>query len=198
MGAVYDTICARRSIRRFQLKPVLLDSLMRMVNAARLAPSASNLQPCEFVVITEPGLCKAIFPFLRWAGHIEPQGNPAENERPTAYIVVLIDLHKRKKCGEVDAAAATENMLLVACEEGLGTCWIGSCLQKKIKKVLRIPHHMKLESVVAVGYPVENPVVEDMQQSFQYWKDKQHVLHVPKRRMEDICFINGYVYSQNQ
>lgn len=197
MGKVYDTICQRRTVRRFQQKQVPENLLKKLVNAARLAPSASNLQPCEFIVVNKPNLLDAIFPSLKWAGSIAPKGNPAENERPTAYILVLINLHKRKKRGEVDAASAIENILLAACEEKLGSCWIGSLERKKIKKLFRIPHYLVLDSVVALGYAGEKPRQEDMDQSVSYWKDEQGVLHVPKRRLEDICFINGYVYSQN-
>jgi nitroreductase len=197
MGLVYDTICRRRSVRRFLQKPIPIDILMHMVNAARLAPSGANQQPCEFVVVNDPRLVDAIFPHLRWANLISPLGTPPEHERPTAYILILIDLHKRKKGGEIDAAAAVENMLLTATDESMGSCWLGSFNRRKIKSLLRIPHHIKLESVVAVGFSAEQPLMVEMHQSVKYWKDAQGVLHVPKRKLEDICFINGYAFSQN-
>lgn len=197
MGLVYDVICRRRTVRRFQQKSIPEEMLMRLVNAARLAPSGANLQPCEYIVVTDIQLAATVFPHLKWAGYLAPHGVPHEGEKPTAYILVLIDLHKRKKGGEVDAAAAIENILIAAAEEHLGGCWIGSLDRKKIKKLLRIPHHIKIDSVVALGYANEKPVVEDLQHSVKYWRDEKDVLHVPKRRLEDICFINGYVYSGN-
>jgi nitroreductase len=196
MGLVYDTICSRRSVRKFLQTPVSMDTLMHMVNAARLAPSAANQQPCEFIVVMESGMVDAMFPYLKWADAISPFGIPGELERPTAYILVLIDLHKKKKGGEVDAAAAIENMLLTAAEEGMGTCWLGSFSHKKIKGQFRIPHHMKLQAVVAVGFPAERPLTVEMHSSMKYWKDEHGVLHVPKRKLEDICFINGYAFSR--
>jgi nitroreductase len=174
-----------------------MDTLMHMVNAARLAPSAANQQPCVFVVVNDPRMLDALFPRLKWAEAISPLGTPTVKERPTAYILVLIDMHKKKKGGEVDAAAAVENMLLTAAEEGLGTCWLGSCDRRKIKCQFRIPHHMKLESVVAVGFPAEHPLTSEMTHSLKYWKDEQGVMHVPKRKLEDICYINQYAFSQN-
>lgn len=197
MGQVYNTICQRRSIRRFKQKPVSEKLLKRLVNSARLAPSTGNLQPCEFIVVNDPLLNEAVFPNLKWAGYLAPRGNPQVGEKPMAYILVLIDLHKKKKGGEVDAATAIENILLAAWEEKLGSCWIGSFDRKKIKKVFRIPHHLKLDSVIALGYAGEKPVLEDFLHSVKYWKDEQGILHVPKRRLEDICFVNGYIYSQN-
>ncbi len=194
---VYDVICNRRTVRRFQQKPIPEELLFRLVNAARLAPSGANLQPCEYIVVTDIQLATSLFTHLKWASYLAPNGAPQEGEKPTAYILVLIDLHKRKKGGEVDAAAAIENILITASEEHLGSCWIGSLDRKKIKKLLRIPHHLRMDSVVALGYAGENPILEDLHHSVKYWKDENNILHVPKRRLKDICFINGYVCSRN-
>jgi nitroreductase len=96
----------------------------------------------------------------------------------------------------VDSAAAIQNILLAAWESGVGSCWIQSVDRKKVKKLFRIPHHVKLDSVVALGYPNEQPQAEDMMHSFRYYKDGKGTLHVPKRRLDTICFINEYVFSQ--
>jgi nitroreductase len=192
MGIVYNTICQRRSIRRFKSDSIPEEILLRLLNAARLAPSGSNIQPLEFILVNDQELVDKVFPCLRWAGYIAPSGNPPEGEQPVAYIIVLIDVAKRKKGGEVDAAAAIENSMIAAWEEKIGTCWIKSIDQKPIKKLFRIPHHLFVDSVVALGYSNEQPVLEVLEGSVKYWKDDQGVLHVPKRNMEDICHQNGY------
>lgn len=192
MGSVYETICQRRTIRRFTNQRLPEDILLKLVDAARLAPSGANIQPCEYVIVDESTLIDAIFPCLKWAAYIAPAGDPPEKERPVAYIVVLIDLHKRKKGGEIDAAAAIENILLAAWEEGVGSCWIRSIHRKKIKKLLRIPHHLEVNSIIALGYRNEEPVVEELKDTNKYWKDNKGVLHVPKRKLEDIIHKNGY------
>lgn len=192
MATVYEVICQRRTIRRFQDKAVPEEVLLKLVNAARLAPSGANMQPCEFVIVTDSKLRDALFSCLRWAGYIAPAGNPPPGERPTAYIVVLIDVHRKKKGGEVDAAAGIENMLLTAWEEGVGSCWLGAINRKQIKKVLRIPHHLNVDSVVALGYPNEQPVLEETEESIKYWKDGEGILHVPKRKLEEVIHKNGY------
>ena len=192
MGDVYDTICQRRTIRRFKEKPISRTDLLKMVNAARLAPSGANIQPCEYIIVDAPKLVDALFPQLKWAGYIAPEGDPPEGERPVAYIVVLVNLHRKKKGGEVDAAASIENILLAAWEEGIGSCWLGSINRKQIKTLLKIPHHLKIDSVVALGYSNENSVVEEAVDTIRYWKDEENVLHVPKRRMDDIVHHNGY------
>jgi nitroreductase len=192
MGSVYETIRQRRSIRRFTNQRLPEDVLLKLVDAARLAPSGANIQPCEYVVVDESTLVDAIFPCLKWAAYIAPAGDPSEEERPVAYIAVLIDLHRKKKDGGIDAAAGIENVLLAAWEEGIGSCWIRSIHRKKIKKLLRIPHHLEVNSIIALGYSNEEPVVEEMKDSIKYWKDEKGVLHVPKRKLEDIVHKNGY------
>ena len=108
-------------------------------------------------------------------------------------IVALINVHLKKRGGEVDVSAAIENILLTACEEGIGSCWIHSVDRKQIKKLLRIPHHLKVNSIIALGYPNENPVVEIAQKSaIHYWKDENGIIHVPKRSLKEVIHINVY------
>ena len=192
MASIYELICERRSIRRFKTKPLQEDQLLKLVDAARLAPSGANIQPCEFIIITDSELAKSLFPLLKWAAYISPDGDPPKNERPLAYIIVLI----KKKKGEVDAAAAIQNILLAAWGEGIGSCWLGSINRKMIKKLLYIPHNLEVNSVIALGYPNESPILEESHDSIRYWKDKKRQLHVPKRKLEDILHINGYGNKQ--
>ena len=192
MGRVYETICQRRTIRRFQQKPLPEDLLERLVNGARLAPSGANLQPCAYIVVDEPGLVDDLFSCVRWAAYIAPAGDPPPGERPVAYIIVLVDLARKKTGGEVDAAAAVENILLAAWEEGVGTCWLKSVDRQRVGKILGIPELVTVDSVIAMGYPNEQPVVEEMQGSVEYWKDGEGILHVPKRRLKEMFHRNGY------
>jgi nitroreductase len=86
---VYRTIVARRTIRKFKPAPVPREILERLVDAARLAPSAANLQPLEFIVVDDPALKARIFPCLKWAAYIAPAGDPKPGEEPGAYVVTL-------------------------------------------------------------------------------------------------------------
>ena len=190
--AVYDLILSRRSIRQFKAKPIPKKILKKLVNAARLAPSAANLQPLEFIVVNDENLNKAIFSCLRWAAYISPQGNPLPGQEPTAYIVVLVNTRIRDKGFERDAGAALENMILTAWEEGIGSCWIISIDRSRIHQILNIPEEYKVDSILALGYPAEKPVIEEMKDSVKYWKDKNGQLHVPKRNLEDIFHFNKF------
>jgi nitroreductase len=64
---IYDIIISRRSIRKFEQKPIDIEILKKLVNAARLAPSMANLQPLEYVIVNDPNVCDGVFSALRWA-----------------------------------------------------------------------------------------------------------------------------------
>ena len=189
---VYEAICKRRTVRRFKQDPISREILDKLIDTARLAPSAANLQPSEYIVIDVPDLVSRVFPTLRWAGYIAPRGNPPEGERPVAYIVVLTNKEKTTMPGVSDAAAAIENIILTATEEGIGSCWLGSIERETLKKMLAIPGYCSIDSVIALGYPLESPVVEEMKDSIKYWKDEKGILHVPKRKLADILHRNKY------
>jgi len=190
---VYELILERRTIRKFQDKPVPEQLLKKIVNAGRLAPSGSNLQPLEFIVINKASLLGKIFATLKWAGYIAPEGNPPEGAQPQAYIVVLINSDIKKENGETDAAAAIENMILAALDENVASCWIGSVNRAELRKIFDIPRNYKINAVLALGYPDEKPVVvEAAEDSIKYWKDEKGVLHVPKRRLSDLIHYNKF------
>ncbi|MFW6121400.1 MAG: nitroreductase family protein [Petrotogales bacterium] len=188
---VYEAILSRRSIRRFQQKQIDIDVLKKLVNAGRLAPSAANLQPLEYFIVNEKNLCGKIFETLSWAGYIKPKWRPSKEERPTAYIIVLVtDINNKYYLR--DAGFATENIVLAAEEENIGSCVLCKIDRNKIRKILKIPEKLEIDSVVALGYKAEQPVVEDMKDSVKYWRDENMVLHVPKRKLENILHINGF------
>jgi len=193
MMTTYDIILKRRTIRRFRQSSLDENALEKMVNAARLAPTGANLQPCEFIIVTEKGIMNRLFKALKWAGYIAPTGNPPEDKRPMAYIVVLVNTERRKTAGEIDAAAAIMNIIYTALEMGIGSCWLGAIDREQIRTILHIPETCKIDSVVALGYPDEEPIVEPLADSVKYWKDEKGVLHVPKFSLDQVMHKNQYV-----
>ena len=190
--SLYELILSRRSIRQFKPEAISRSILEKLTNAARLAPSGANLQPLEFVVVDEEEVRKRLFPCLRWAAYIVPEGNPQPGQEPVAYVVVLVNLKLRKKGYERDVGAAVENMILAAWEERVGSCWIANADIEKIEDMLNVPEDYKVESVLALGYPAEEPITEELKESVKYWKDRKGRLHVPKRRLDDIVHFNGF------
>lgn len=188
-NSVYSAILSRRSIRRFQQKQIDVDVLKKIVNAGRLAPSAANLQPLKYYIVNEKKLCSKIFKTLGWAGYITPKWAPSENERPTAYIIVLVtDINNKYYLRDV--GFASENIVLAAEAENIGSCILCKIDREKIRDILKIPKNLDVDSVVALGYKAEQPVVEDMTESVKYWRDENMVLHVPKRKLEEIIYMN--------
>jgi nitroreductase len=188
---VYDAILIRRSIRRFKQKPIDNNLLKKFVNAGRLAPSAANLQPLEYIIVHNKDLCSRIFKTLSWAAYIQPKWVPDIDERPTAYIIILVTDITNKYYMR-DVGVATENIILAAEEESIGSCILCKIDRNQIKQILNIPNNIEVDSVVALGYKAEHPVVEDLQESVKYWRDEREVLHVPKRKLTTISHMNTY------
>jgi len=98
---MYDLVKSRRSIRQFQPTPLAREDLLEVADAGRLAPSASNLQPLEFVVVDEPEKLKQVFACLQWAAYIRPQGDPRPGQEPKAYVVVVVNKNIRSQMSEM-------------------------------------------------------------------------------------------------
>ncbi|MDP2914934.1 MAG: nitroreductase family protein [Candidatus Aminicenantes bacterium] len=190
--SVYDLIVARRSIRQFGPKPVGRDILVKIVNAGRLAPSAANLQPLEFVLIDEEVRKKEIFACLKWASAIAPRGNPRPGHEPQAYVAVLVNSRIRGEMYEYDVGAAIENMSLAALGEGIAGCWLISIDKAKVGELLSIPDSHKLDSILALGYPAQVSKAEDFVDSTKYWQDEDFTFHVPKRTLESVLHLNQF------
>jgi len=191
--SLYEKIIERRTIRRFKQERINPEILMKLVNAGRMAPSAANLQPLEYFIADDGRLKDKIFPNLSWAGYIKPEGDPGEGEWPAAYIIILSD-SKKNASPDRDIGASAQNITLAALEEGIGCCWIGAFIKKQIDQILGVPENLSAELVLALGYPLEEPVYEDIEKdgSIKYYKDRSGTLHVPKRSLDDIVHMNSF------
>ena len=178
---VYDAIVSRRTIRKFRQTPIPEDVLKKMINAARLAPQASNLQPIKYIVVDDKDLLEPVFATTKWAAYIAPEGTPKPGERHVAYVVILVDLELRNSGYDTDAGAAVENLILAGVGEGIGSCWIGSVDRDRLRELLGIPERYIIHSIVALGYPAESPVAVEAKGCIKYYKDETGTLHVPNR-----------------
>lgn len=199
---VSDAIGKRRSVRHFSPQPVEKNALYELVQAARLAPQAANIQPVKYMIVHQKELLGPVFSCLKWAGYLKNYA-PAEGQRPTAYIVILIDTSLKKEA-DTDAGAAVENLLLTATDKGLGSCWLGAVDRARLSQYLGVPESMKIHSVVALGYPAEDPVWEEKNDdSIRYYLDENGRLHVPKRRMGELLVtmkpnLEGYTEGKEE
>lgn len=176
-----------RSYRRFyQDKQISREDLSELVELARLSASGSNKQALKFVILNEKEKCETVFPSTAWAGFIKEWDGPAEGERPSAYIVILGDKEISNSFG-VDHGIAAQSIMLGATEKGFGGCMIASLKREKLKKDLELSGHYEVLLVLALGYPSEKVVIEEVENgNIKYWRDENDVHHVPKRRLDDL------------
>ncbi|MCX7715257.1 MAG: nitroreductase family protein [Clostridia bacterium] len=183
---VYDAIMERRTIRKFTQEKIETDKLIKLVDCARMAAYGANLQPLKFMIIQSKEILDELFDFIKWAGYLE-NGAPMEEERPTAYIAVLGDCTLKASGNyEVEAGAAVTTMMLAAQEEGLATCWLGAINREKIKQTLKLEENLSVVYLLALGYPAQKSVADKMTDSVKYYLDKNNVLHVPKRSLDEV------------
>jgi len=183
-----DLILANRSYRRFdQNTSIPRETLLELINLARLSPSAGNKQPLRYILSFQADKNSWIFPLLSWAAYLKDWPGPAEGERPSAYIIILGDtrISPTILC---DHGIAAQSILLGATEKGLGGCIIASIKKDILRKELDIPEHLDILLVIALGKPREKVKLEEVKDDgdIKYWRDEQGVHHVPKRSLEEI------------
>ncbi len=181
-----DLVLQNRTCRRFyQEVPIELETLRELVDLARLSASAGNRQPLKYVLSCERQKNAVIFSHLGWAGQLKDWPGPSEGERPSAYIIILLDTEISKSV-ICDQGIAAQTILLGAREKGLGGCMHGNW--QELSQTLGIPPRYEILLVIALGKPKEKAVIETLgpDGDTRYWRDDEGVHHVPKRRLDDI------------
>jgi nitroreductase len=182
----------RRTIRRFQQKPVPKELLDKLLDAGRLAPVGGNIQPLEFIAVNDPEVVARVFPHTRWAGYLK-NGTPQAGEEPTAYLVILQNKAIRAPAADQDIGFAAESIILTALDEGVASCAMGALDRPGIEEVLGVPQDRQVALVIALGHPAETAVVEPMAgDDVKYWRDEQGIHHVPKRDKGKVAFWNKW------
>lgn len=183
-----DLVQKNRSYRRFD-QSIAIDrqTIVDLIDLARLSASAANLQPLKYVILNTPEKNASIFPALSWAGYLADWPGPEQHQRPAAYIVILGDsaIAKNYNC---DHGIAAQSILLGAVEKGLAGCMLGAIDRPAIKDALKIPDQFEILLVIALGVPAEKIVTEDVppEGSIKYYHDSDGTHHVPKRKLDDI------------
>ncbi len=180
--ALIDLLKQRRSVRDFLDKPVERDKILMCLEAARLAPSASNSQPWNFLVVDDllviDRLCKEAFSGVYMV-------NAFCRKAPAVLVVIseqskfltrIAAMFRGTQFYLIDIGISVEHFILQAEELGLGTCWIGWFDEKAVKKNLSIPEDKKVDVLVAVGYRDTNKPL------------KEH----KREKLEDIIAFNEY------
>ncbi len=141
----------RSSVRNFEAKLVEKEKLLYVLEAARIAPSAANFQPWQFIVVTDPEIIKLV----QTVYHREWLATaPA--------IIVAMGDHKkgwrRKSDGkdftDIDVAISVDHLTLAATEQGLGTCWICNFNTERCGEIFNVPDNLEMIALIPIGYPV--------------------------------------------
>ncbi|NSW92943.1 MAG: nitroreductase family protein [Firmicutes bacterium] len=150
---VLSAIQGRRSVRNYSSKEVEKEKLNKVLEAARLSPSASNNQGWKFIVVRNEETRKKL---TEAAG-----GQKFVGQAPVVIVACGTDPERVMKCGQhrytVDLSIAVAYMILEAYEQGLGTCWIGHFDEGAVKKILDIPDTVRVVAMTPLGYPAESP-----------------------------------------
>jgi len=137
----------RKSIRKYTGEPITEDQIKLIMEAAQIAPSASNKQPYKFIVLKNDELKKTFRKKAARQNFIDK----------AAVIFVVLGIKEREYWYKVDIGIAVEHMALQAAELGLGSCWIGAIERDEIRELLKIPNNWEIVSLLIVGIPNQDP-----------------------------------------
>ena len=181
---------ADRTVRRFKENmEVSEDTLRRLVELTRYCPSGRNAQPLRYVLVREESLRERIYPLLKWAGYFPEWDGPEKGERPAAYLIQCLDTKYGQNC------LCDDGLQLEAITLGMRTLGLGGCIIKAfnapaLSDVLGLEERYVPRYVLALGYPAEEVVIEDMSGSedadFKYYRTPDRVHHVPKRPLDEL------------
>ena len=146
---VYTAISTRKSVRGYRDKDVPEEVMTRLLEAARLAPSASNRQEWRFVMVRDPETRKRLV-------------DAADGQRFVGQAPVVLaccaetdgyEMSCGHQCYPIDVTIAVDHITLCAAAEGLGTCWIGAFDEGQVREILSIPAQIRVVALLPVGYP---------------------------------------------
>jgi nitroreductase len=155
---VFEAITSRRSVRTFTREDVSEEEVKKLIDAARWAPSAGNIQPWEFIVVRESEVKQRL--------SIAALDQTFIEEAPVVIVVCANQIRSDRGYGArgvnlyclQDTAAATQNILLAAYALGLATCWVGAFREEEAKEALNLPDRVRPVAIIPVGHPAKKPM----------------------------------------
>jgi nitroreductase len=156
-----ELIKLRQSVRAYKNEPVEIEKLKTVLEAMRLAPSASNSQPWKVIVVNEPELKNKVayaafsrsFPMNKFT--LTAPAILVLTIEKVRFITQIAGWLKKRQFSLIDIGIAAEHICLQAAELGLGTCMVGWFNEKEISKLLNIPKHTRIGLLITIGYPVD-------------------------------------------
>ena len=184
-----EIVRKNRSCRRFvQADRIERETLVKLIDLARLTPSAANMQGLRYRIVTDVTECAKVYETLGWAGYLPDWPGPEEGERPSAYIILLNDQTLPGK-RDNDVGIAAQTILLGAVAGGYAGCMLGNIRKAELSQALALdPERYAVQLVIALGRPKEKIVLTEVgaDGSIRYFRDDDGTHYVPKRKLSDI------------
>jgi nitroreductase len=159
---VLDAIRTRKSVRKFLNKAVEKEKLIAILEAGRLALSASNRQEWRFVVVSDRETKRKLAQVANRQTFIA--------EAPVVIVACAETDGHVMRCGQacypIDVAIALDHITLAAVELGLGTCWIGAFDENEVKQILSVPAEIRVVALMPLGYPSDSSVINKKRSPF--------------------------------
>ncbi|MDD4810769.1 MAG: nitroreductase family protein [Methanobacterium formicicum] len=150
---VFEAITQRKSIRKYKDKEIEKEKLIKVLESARIAPSASNRQEWKFIVVKDEDTRSRLVSAAHYQKFV--------GQAPVTIVACSTESERIMPCGQhaytVDLSIAVSFMMLEATELGLGTCWLGAFDEEAVKEILGIPSDIRVPAMFTLGYADENP-----------------------------------------
>ena len=167
---LYKIISERRSVRKYDLSKQIPDEILnRVLDAARLAPSAVNFQPWHFIVVKDLAVKEKL-----------KEADPRDWFWTAPLIIVgCVDtkISWKRKDGadfaDIDLTIAMDHLILAATGEGIGTCWVGAFDALKVREIFKLPENIKPVLMTPLGYPADKAPVKNR-------KKMEEIIHIDK------------------
>lgn len=185
-----ELLVRNRSYRRFFGDYEVTEETLRyLIELTRYTSSGANKQSLKYILVTNEEKKAQVFATLKWAGYLKDWDGPVEEERPSAYIVILHDKNISNNYFW-DHGLAAQTILLGAVEQGLGGCMFASYNRQEIVEILDTPENLNPLIVIAIGKPKEKVVIENLRgiDDIEYYRDSNEVHHVPKRSADELIY----------
>ncbi len=170
---VFEALTNRKSVRSYLQTPVPDEVLAKVMEAARLAPSAGNVQPWHFIIVKDEEKRVRIAKGCRYGKFLD--------ESPVV-IVACGDKRASPSWYAVETAMALEHVVIASTALGLGTCWIGMFKEEEIRSMLNLPGRFEIIALMALGYP---------RKKMDVWAKILHAIR-PRKKLEDILSLEIY------
>ena len=185
-----DLVIKNRSYRGFdESVKITRQQLEELVDCARLAPAAQNIQPLKYYLSCDSDTNGIIQPLTRWAGALPDHNLPYEGHRPTAFIVICFD---KTIGGEEpakfmkDVGICAQTIMLAAAYQDINGCMIGAFSAEKVAQALSLPSHLHPVLILALGKGDEDiKIVEVQNCATKYYRDANDTHYVPKRSLAE-------------